>query len=343
MMRTLPAYLFPTLLLLAACRKDRPEPPVATPILAGQGGVYITNEGNFGWGNAGVSYFDKASGAVAEDLFSPANGAPLGDVCQSMHLFNGRAYVVINNSGKVVVVDPNSFTLIATISGFSSPRYFLPVSSGKAYVTDLAANAISVVDLSTRTIVRTIRCPGWTEQLALAHGKAFVTNQSRAWLYVIDTATDVLEDSIPVSRGGNSIVEDGQGMLWVACSGGSGTAAAIYRVDPVQRAVTASYPFTGQNDSPWRLTRNGTGDVLYFLNSGVFQMPIGAGSLPMTPFIPSEGRTFYALGVDPADGTVYVADALDYVQRGVVFRYTTSGTLLGQFLAGRIPGSFVFR
>lgn len=311
--------------------------------MAGPGGVYITNEGNFGWGNAGVSYFDMASGAVSEDLFASANGIPLGDVCQSMHLFNGKGYVVLNNSGKVVVVDPNSFALLGTIAGLSSPRYLLPVSNGKAYVTDLQANAISVVDLAARSIVRSIACPGWTEQLVLAHGKAFVTNQSRAWLYVIDTATDVLEDSIPVSRGGNSIVEDAQGMLWVACSGGSGTPAALHRIDPVQRTVVASFPFSGQNDSPWRLTMNGSREVLYFLNGGVFHMPIDAATLPATPLVPRDGRTFYALGVDPADGVVYVADALDYVQRGVVFRYTASGTLIDQFLAGRIPGSFLFR
>src|SRR5690606_34079001 len=75
------------LLAFSACRKDRPEQPDATPVTIGSGpGVYITNAGNFQWGNASVSYYDIASGSATEDLYAPANGMGLGDVCQSMVL-----------------------------------------------------------------------------------------------------------------------------------------------------------------------------------------------------------------------------------------------------------------
>ncbi|TXI82402.1 MAG: YncE family protein [Flavobacteriales bacterium] len=333
--------LFGTVILLA-CRKDKPEPPVDTPITVGSGGVYITNEGNFGWGNAGVSYYDIGTGSLAEDLFQPANGEVLGDVCQSMRLFNGKAYVVLNNSNKVEVVDPNTFMRTATITGFSSPRYLLPVSNGKAYVTDLSANAISVVDLGSNTITGSIACPGWTEELVLAYGKAFVTNQSRSYVYVIDTATDLLVDSIAVSRGGNSMVEDAHGKLWVACNGGGGTQPALYRIDPIALDVEATFAFGSSSDSPWRLTTNGDHSVLYFLNHHVYRMAITDGTLPASPFIAADGRNFYGLGVDPDNGTVYVADAIDYTQRGVVFRYGADGGTIDAFLAGRIPGGFCF-
>ncbi len=61
------------------------------------------------------------------------------------------------------------------------------------------------------------------------------------------------------------------------------------------------------------------------------------------PFIAADGRNFYGLGVDPDNGTVYVADAIDYVQRGVVLRHAADGSFIGTFHAGRIPGGFVFR
>ncbi len=164
-------YILPLvgLVLLASCRKDKPERPVEQPTVVGtQGGVYITNEGNFGWGNAKVSFYDIASGNVVEDLFEPVNGVALGDVCQSMRVFNNKAYVVVNNSNKVEVVDPSTFVITATITGFNSPRYFLPVSNSKAYVTDLYANSIAVVDLNSNTITGSIPCRGWTEELVLA-------------------------------------------------------------------------------------------------------------------------------------------------------------------------------
>lgn len=340
-MKKLLLWLF-GMVLLVGCRKDKPAPPIDTPITVGTGGMYITNEGNFGWGNAGVSFFDIASGAVVEDLYQPANGEGLGDVCQSMRLFNGRAYLVVNNANKVEVVDPNTFTRIATITGFNSPRYFLPVSNGKAYVTDLYANAISIVDLGSHTITGSIACPGWTEELALAYGKAFVTNKTRNYVYVIDTGTDLLVDSIPVSRGGNSIVEDANGRLWVACTGGGGTQPALYRIDPIALEVEATFAFGSSSDSPWRLTTNGDHSVLFFLNDHVYRMAVADVALPVAPFIAAEGRNFYGLGVDPGSGMVYVADAIDFTQRGVVFRYGADGTFVNDFLAGRIPNSFTF-
>ncbi|MDD3108749.1 MAG: YncE family protein, partial [Alistipes sp.] len=47
--------------------------------------------------------------------------------------------------------------------------------------------------------------------------------------------------------------------------------------------------------------------------------------------------------VDPYRSEVYVADAIDYVQSGRVYRYTPQGTLLDDFAAGVIPGAFCFK
>lgn len=332
------------LVLFAGCRKDHPEEPANEPVVVGHsGGVYVTSEGNFGWGNATVSYFDKANGSSTEDLYEPANGTQLGDVCQSMTLFNNKGYLVLNNSNTVVVVDPESFVASATITGFESPRYLLPVSNNKAYVTDLYADAIAVVDLASNTITGSIAMPGWTEELVLAFGKAFVTAPDNDKVYVIDTATDQLVDSVTVTVGGSSIREDANGKLWVLCGGymGDDVAPALHRIDPASLAVETSFTFAA-SASPWRLTINGANDMLYFLDGGVYRMSITDAALPTSPFIAAAGRNFYGLGVDPDDGTVYAADAIDYVQHGRVHRYSSSGSELGSFAVGIIPGGFCF-
>lgn len=328
---------------IVSCRKDRPEPPLETPNAPVQHGVYVINEGNFQWANASVSHFDPATGAVIEDLYQPANGEALGDVLQNMTLHGGRAYLVVNNSGKVVVVDPSTFEATATITGFASPRQILPVNTSKAYVSDLQSGNISVVDLASNTVSATIRCPGWTEAMVHTGGHLFVTNQSRRYVYVIDVNTDVLVDSIAVSRGGNSMVQDANGRIWLACTGGGGTVPAIHRIDPDSRTVEATFALTTGTDSPWRLVINAEGNVIHYLNNGVYRMDITMDALPTTPFIGADGRNFYGLGVDPSNGAIHVADALDYTQRGLVLRFTSSGEPLGSFHAGRIPSGFVFR
>ncbi|MEZ4791137.1 MAG: hypothetical protein R2811_14095 [Flavobacteriales bacterium] len=338
-----PLFVLLLTMLVTGCRKDKPEPPDETPVEVSQRGVYITNEGNFQWGNASVSYFDPATGAAAEDLYQPANSEALGDVLQQMVLHEGRAYLVLNNSGKVVVVDPSSFTRLATITGFPSPRALLPVGTTKAYVSDLSAGRLSVVDLGSNSITGHIPCGQWTEAMVLVGEEAFITDQSRPFLYVVNTGTDELVDSIAVPRGGNGIVMDAEGLLWMTCSGGNGTGPALLRIDPGTRAVHTTLAFPNSSDHPWRLTTNSDRTLLYFLNEHVYRMPITATQLPTSAFIAATGRNFYGLGVDPNDGTVYVADAIDYVQRGVVLRHAADGSFIGTFHAGRIPGGFVFR
>ncbi len=342
----LPTLTLVVMVLLTAvgCRKDKPEEPENVPVHIGdERGVYITNEGNFQWGNAKVSYYDIATGNATEDLYEPANGLAIGDVCQSMTLYNNKGYVVMNNSSKVVVVDPNTFVAMATITGFTSPRYFLPVGNGKAYVTDLFANKIAVVDLASNSIISHIASSGATQELLMADGKVFVTNEGRGEIHVIDPSTDVVVDTIAVSRGANSIVEDANGKLWVACTGGGGTPPALLRIDPQTAQVEAIFAYSNSANNPWRLNINGGGDTLYFLRGGIYRMAITDTGAPTSAFIPADGRNLYGLGVDPVDGTLYLSDAIDYVQRGVIYRYRSDGSLLNTFHAGTIPGSFCFR
>lgn len=331
-------------LVLWGCRKDKPEDPLdhAGTTIA-EHGVFITNEGNFQWGNASVSFFDKETQAVIEDAYGPANGTSIGDVCQSMVLHNGKGYVVMNNSGKVVVVDPGSFAELAVITGFQSPRYFLPVGGNKAYVTDYYAGKIAVVDLVNNTITGHIPSSGTTQEMALTGGKAYVVNETRGEVHVIDPVTDAVTDTIVVSKGANSIVVDANGKLWVACTGGGGTAPSLKRIDPATATVEAGFNYANSANNPWRLRINGTADTLYFFKGGLYRMAIGDESAPVSAFIPANDRNLYGLGVDPSDGTIYLADALDYTQRGVIYRYRPDGSLLGTFHVGINPSGFCFK
>lgn len=337
-------FLWGMIVFFCSCRKDRPEDLPNPPISIGNNGVYITNEGNFGFGNAKISYYNISNATVNEDLFEPANGYSLGDVCQSMRIFNGKIYLVINNSNKIVIVNPQTFVVQGTISGFSSPRYFLPVSNNKAYVSDLYSNHINIVNLSTNTISGTIPCNGWTEEMYLTYGKAYITNQGSNYVYVINTLNDQMEDSILLSYSSNSIVEDKNGKLWILCGGSQSNSiyAGLYRVNPINNQLEASFPFPSLNDHPWRLKMNPSNDTLYFLNNGVYRMSIQSGFLPTAAFIPQASSNFYGLGIDPSTGVIYVSDAIDYVQKGMIYRYRVNGTLINTFLAGIIPGDFYF-
>ena len=49
------------------------------------------------------------------------------------------------------------------------------------------------------------------------------------------------------------------------------------------------------------------------------------------------------MAVNPANDEVYVADAIDFSQSGLIMRYTQSGELIDSFKAGVNPADFVFK
>ena len=68
--------------------------------------------------------------------FLKCNGRPLGDVPNSMIINGYLAYIVVNNSGKIEVINRNSLESVATINGLISPRNMAVVNDNKAYVIE---------------------------------------------------------------------------------------------------------------------------------------------------------------------------------------------------------------
>ncbi len=349
-------------LLISGCSKDPirektvdpvSPPPGDTAKLSYKNGIFVINEGNLSWANASITYIDNKTDSVYQDIFESANSRDLGDVAQSMKVLGNKGYIIVNNSNRVEVVSLKDFKTLASITGFNSPRYLEFIDSTKAYVTNMKKN-ISVVDLKSMTIVKNIATPYWTENLLHYGQYMFVTcigsfNESsanrKAQVYVIDTQSDMIIDSILMGKEPVSITVDRKNKIWVICTGGYNNyeAPTLKRIDPVLMIVDKSFTFSVQQGVPSRLCINPTADTLYYIYGGVFQMPVSAGELPAEPLIPANGHLFYGLAIHPETGQVYVSDAVNYVQSGYIFKCSqANGQVLHTYKAGRIPGSFCF-
>jgi len=305
--------------------------------------VLILNEGNFGNGSGSVSRYNSLSKQVNNNLFSQANGVPIGNVAQSSYQIDNKVYIVINNSNKIEVIDINDFSSLHTITGFNSPRYFLPIDNTKAYVTDLYSNSIQIINLNSNSIVGNIAVNGRTEELLMYNDSVYVCDMTNDNLLIIDPTNNTLVDSIKVGESPNSIVIDKDNMIWVMCSGGfSSTSPKLIKFNPQTRKIETTYIFPNTSESPGNLKTNLTGDQLYFINADVYKMNIYGNMLPTTPIITSNGNNFYELGISPIEEEIYISDAIDYIQDGVILRYSPSGVLIHQFNAGVIPGDFLF-
>lgn len=319
-------------------------------------GLFITNEGNFQYGNATLSYYDPETEKIENELFYRANGMKLGDVAQSMTIRNGIGWIVVNNSHVIFAIDINTFKEVGRITNLTSPRYIHFISDDKAYVTQLWDNRIFIVNPKKYEITGYVECPGMTmetgstEQM-VQYGKYVFVN---CWSYQnrilkIDTQTDKVVDELIVGIQPTSLVMDKNGKLWTITNGGyedspyGYEAPSLYKIDAETFTIEKQFQFS-LGDSPSEIQINGRKDMLYWINDDIWSMSVDAGRVPVRPFIKYSGTLYYGLTVDPTNDEVYVADAIDYQQPGKVYRYSSKDTtLIDEFYVGINPGAFCWK
>ena len=318
-------------------------------------GLFVINEGNFQYGNASLSYYNPATKSVENEVFYRANAMKLGDVAQSMTIHNGIGWVVVNNSHVIFAIDLVTFKEVGRIENLTSPRYIHFISDEKAYVTQLWDNRIFIINPKRYEVTGYIECPnmtmesGSTEQM-VQWGKYIYVN---CWSYQnrilkIDTETDKVVDELQVGIQPTSLVMDCYGKMWTITDGGyDGSpygyeAPSLYRIDAETFTIEQEFRFA-KGDAPSEVQLNGRGDKIYWLNDDVWVMDVTADRVPVKPFIPYSDTIYYGLTIDPRSGEVYVADAIDYVQAGKIYRYSEQGERLDEFYVGITPGAFCWK
>ena len=313
-------------------------------------GLFITNEGNFQYGNA--TLYDTQTRKIDNEVFFRANDQKLGDVAQSMTMYGGLGWIVVNNSHVIFAIDPVTFKEVGRITNLTSPRYIHFLSDEKAYVTQIWDNRIFIVNPKRFEITGYIDCPGMTmetgstEQM-VQYGKYVYVN---CWSYQnrllkIDTETDKVVDELVVGIQPTSLVMDKYDKMWTITDGGyegspyGHEAPSLYRIDAATFRIEKQFKFKF-GDWPSEVQLNGGRDTLYFINNDIWRMPVVADHVPVRPFLKYKQTKFYGLSIDPNTSEVYVADAIDYQQKGIVYRYSPEGELLDEFRVGIIPGAF---
>ena len=318
-------------------------------------GLFIVCEGNFQYGNATLSFYDPASCLIQNEVFFRANGMKLGDVAQSMTIYDDKGWIVVNNSHVIFAIDTDTFVEKGRIENLTSPRYIHFISSDKAYVTQIWDNRIYIVNPLTYSISGFILIPdmdistGSTEQMVQC-GKYVFCN---CWSYQnriikIDSETDEVVSSISIGIQPNSLVKDKYNRLWTLTDGGYEGSVygyetpALYCIDSESLEILKIFNFEF-GDEVSELQINNEGTILYWINKDIWGMEIDAEMLPEKPIIEYQGTKFYGLTVSPEKSEIYVADAIDYSQQGMIYRYSSEGELIDKFYTGVAPGNFCWK
>ena len=192
-MKKIPA-MYLLFFVFVSCMKISDKPAVTC--LSGDG-VFIINEGNYMRGNGSLSFYSYDSLKIYNDFFNDINGRPLGDVPNSMEILSDMAYIVVNNSGKIEVINKSTLESVATIDGLVSPRNIAFVSKSKAYVTSMYSDSLIILSLTDNSIAGYINLRRSSESLIISGNSAYISN----WvggkeIMVVNTITDKVVDSV---------------------------------------------------------------------------------------------------------------------------------------------------
>lgn len=321
---------------ITGCKDDEMPPEVN---VAG-GEMLIANEGNFGWGEGTLSIYNEATKEVQHNVYEAKNNEGLGNVFNSINRIDGQYFFVMNNSEKIVVTDSH-FVKTGEIAGLTSPRNIYKVGQNKAYVTDLYANAIAVIDLSTMTQTASIPCNGHSEEGVILDGKFWFTAPETSYIYGVDIATDIIVDSAKVGEKPQSIILRSDDVLIVLCQGDETknieASLQMIRLEGEEK----SYTVVNLSGLPSSLTYDRRLDNLYYISDGIWKLDFSKiTGVELWQELPN--TVLYALEVNPITSEVYVSDVKDFTSQSMIYRYSLDGELIDQFTAGVIAGDFFF-
>ncbi|MEO7977432.1 DUF5074 domain-containing protein [Flavobacterium sp.] len=309
------------------------------PLGAYDNGVLILNEGNFGTPNASVSYISNDLETFQNNIFTVVNPAKvLGDVAQSLSFSDDKAYIVVNNSNEVEVVNRYTFASLGTITEkLENPRYSV-VLNNKLYVTNAISEAVTVYDATTYAYIASIPVNKTIEKIVVANNKLYVMNAAYGYgneVTVINPSNNTISKTLILEDGVNSI-EEKDGSVYVLC--GNDTQSKLYKINTTTDNSTSLESTTLKGASNMDID----GSKIYYTQEGdVYAMDLNAASFSTTPIFSTtyvQYSTFYGFGV--IDGKIYSGNANGFTKDGIVTVYSSTGTVLKTVNVGIGPNGF---
>ncbi len=322
---------------LFACKKEKPE---LSNYYCNTGSMFVLNEGAFGSANASVDFYNTQTDTIIENVFNLQTEGFLGDVAQSIQKVDDRIYIVVNNSSTIKCIDACSFELIGEITGLNSPRYLLPITTSKAYVSDLFNTTLSIVNLQTFTVDSVIPIGSNSEHMLLKDKTAYVSAPDNHKIYLLDVNSDQITDSISTLPYPSYLAFDNTQNIWVFCAGTTWPSTVnggmqAYNLNDLTLSFSEELP----PSYPAKMAFNDDFSALYFTHNGVEKLSLSSENID--PFI-SASEFMFLYGLDVHQNHVYLTDAKDFNSQGEVVVFDENKTKVSSFKTGIAPNSFVF-
>ncbi|HUH25269.1 MAG TPA: DUF5074 domain-containing protein [Flavobacterium sp.] len=302
-------------------------------------GYFITNEGNFGSGNASISHLSADFNTVTNNIFKTANNKDLGDVAQSIVVNGDYAFVIVNNSNTIEVVNKKTFQSVYTITeNVVSPRYAV-IQNNKLYVTSLSKATVTIYDAKTYAFIKTVELNNTAENIVATTNYIYAANNaySGKLIEIIDTKTDTNTVDISFDHPINGLATNGQ-FVYALETGNS--ESKIWKLEATTKSTSTAI---AQGNARY-LVAEGT-NLYYTLGRGVYKTSDALTTAGTKLFDVAEGVDSYShlYGFNVLNGTIFTSDSKGFKDNGVVTLYKEDGTVIKELKTGMGPnGIFKF-
>jgi YVTN family beta-propeller protein len=256
--------------------------------------------------------------------------ATTGEVAAALRKLPPRVFVPNEASSTVTVIDPATFTVLATYGVGSLPQHITPAHDMSAlYVDNMNSSLLSVIDPASSTITGGIQVPSpYNLYFSLDGKKALVMAEPLNRIDFYDAATWSLLGSVAIPSPGIDHADFSAGgrYLLASCEFGGW----VVKVDVVSMQLVSSLEVGGK---PIDVKLSPDGMVFYVANQGragvsiidpvgmseVGFLPTGQGAHGMA--ISRDTRSLYVS--NRLDGTISV---IDFASRKVVATWRIGGS-----------------
>jgi hypothetical protein len=269
---------------------------------------------------------------------------PLGDVGQSMSIYQEKLYIIMNNSHTIEVMSlAGGIYYESTLDlPSSSPRY-ITFNGEKGYISSWNLNAILILNLNNMEIIDTVEIDGKPEKMIYFEDHLYISVPNKSDWSTNDKVLKMrLSDNIIVE---NFTVEPGPSMIALYDS-------SLFITSSSYDDMWNKYSGTSTiNLSTSEILRYNAGqttsygsDIFVFQNE-IYQIFQG-GLVPLNNDL--SPNTSQKIGNYPS---LYSADSYedflvlgisDYVAPDTVIILSNEGVVLEEFIVSAIPGSFEF-
>ncbi|HYM20254.1 MAG TPA: hypothetical protein VEW28_04525 [Candidatus Kapabacteria bacterium] len=274
--------------------------------------MFILDQGDFNHHNAHIDAQNWTTNTLTTDLIDP-----FGDSGNDLQYLNKKLYAVLDNSDKIVVINPDSTADHHSIyfpSG-ATPGKIVAISSTTAVVTDIYLPTMYVVNLSTDSVIGTFNVGAGQSWLAVLGGKLFATTESNEIISIDPTLKTVSKEKWigenPFELAADSINNKLIVMTYGAYS--PRTDGKILWVNPSTLSVEDSMSIDTNRYINQLVV---AGSKLYVLfGDGVKVIDLASHALTTDPLF---AKTYFGGYFDPVDNLLYLGTAKDLQNNDVV-------------------------